>query len=355
MLPMVLSFLGSAFAPALGAATGIAALANPLVAASIGSGLGTLAQGGSAADALKSGLGSYAGGSLLGGLMGGTAPGALNAPLAGQRAIGTGAGAMTAGTPLTSVAGNMPPVTVQGNIFGGGALGSGIRRGMDFAGSAQGIGSLLGSSLATPAPTIAMSSAKSRGEGPKEMRPIPREQRMPPAGYRPGIDPEFNYGLSTPYSYGQLRAYNDSGVLPYAEGGEVDKPNEKTEIVAAIAAIKGQHPQPEIALGAFLAKYGEEALRDLVASVESGELDDTRERFANGENGVIRGPGDGTGVDDKVPATIDGEQDVLLSEGEFVLRKDATDALEKKFGGGFLSAVNSAGKKAPEVLKQRAM
>jgi hypothetical protein len=187
------------------------------------------------------------------------------------------------------------------------------------------------------------------------MRPIPREQRTPPAGYRPGIDPEFNYGLSTPYSYGQLRAYNDSGVLPYAEGGEVDKPNEKTEIVAAIAAIKGQHPQPEIALGAFLAKYGEEALRDLVASVESGELDDTRERFANGENGVIRGPGDGTGVDDKVPATIDGEQDVLLSEGEFVLRKDATDALEKKFGGGFLSAVNSAGKKAPEVLKQRAM
>jgi hypothetical protein len=149
--------------------------------------------------------------------------------------------------------------------------------------------------------------------------------------------------------------YNDRGVLPYAEGGEVEKPNEKTEIVEAVAAIKGQHPQPEVALGKFLAKYGEEALRDLVESVESGELDDTRERFANGENGVVRGPGDGSGVDDKVPATIDGEQDVLLSDGEFVLRKDATDALEKKFGGGFLSAVNSAGKKAPEVMQRRAM
>jgi hypothetical protein len=141
--------------------------------------------------------------------------------------------------------------------------------------------------------------------------------------------------------------------LPYAEGGEVAKPNEKTEIVEAVAAIKGQHPQPEMALGKFLAKYGEDALRDLVDSVQSGEFDETLSRFSNGEKGVVRGPGDGTGVDDKVPATIDGQQDVLLSDGEFVLRKDATDALEKKFGGGFLSAVNDAGKRAPDALKKR--
>jgi hypothetical protein len=216
------------------------------------------------------------------------------------------------------------------------------------------VGGSLGA-LAAPALTVKTEDDKNKNKGPKEMRPIPRQQRTPPAGYRPGVDGEFDYGISTPYSYGQLSAYNNRGVLPYAEGGEVEKPNEKTEIVEAVAAIKGQHPQPEVALGKFLAKYGEEALRDLVESVESGELDDTRERFANGENGVVRGPGDGSGVDDKVPATIDGEQDVLLSDGEFVLRKDATDALEKKFGGGFLSAVNSAGKKAPEVMQRRAM
>jgi hypothetical protein len=215
-------------------------------------------------------------------------------------------------------------------------------------------GGALGAYIA-PALTSNKEDDKDKEKGRKEMRPIPRQMRAPPAGYRPGIDGEFDYGLSTPYSYGQLVDYNERGVLPYAEGGEVEKPNEKTEIVEAVAAIKGQHPQPEIALGKFLAKYGEEALRDLVESVESGELDDTRERFANGENGVVRGPGDGSGVDDKVPATIDGEQDVLLSDGEFVLRKDATDALEKKFGGGFLSAVNSAGKKAPEVMQRRAM
>jgi hypothetical protein len=353
MLPMILSFLGSAFAPAIGAATGIAALANPLITGAIGSGLGAFAQTGNLGDALKSGLGSYAGGKLVGGLMGSSSPAALNAPLAGQSTIGAGANAMTAGTPLASAAGNMPPVTGQGNIMGGGMMGTGLRRGFEYAMTPTGIGSLAGAALTAPQPTVKMGDEDKRG--PEEMRAIPREQRTPPAGYRPGMDAEFDYGLSTPYSYGQLRAYNDRGVLPYAEGGEVQMPNEKTEIVDAIAAIKGQHPQPEIALGAFLAKYGEEALRDLVESVESGELDDTRERFANGENGVVRGPGDGTGVDDKVPATIDGEQDVLLSDGEFVLRKDATDALEKKFGGGFLSAVNSAGKKAPEVLQRKAM
>jgi hypothetical protein len=204
-----------------------------------------------------------------------------------------------------------------------------------------------------------------------EMRPIPRPMVMPPAGYRPGVDPEFDYGVSTPFSYGQLTNYNRSGVLPFAEGGkaeiEIDdetgameieetRPvagNEKTEIVDAVAAIKGQHPQPEMALGKFLAKYGEDALRDLVDSVQSGEFDETLSRFSNGEKGVVRGPGDGTGVDDKVPATIDGQQDVLLSDGEFVLRKDATDALEKKFGGGFLSAVNDAGERAPDALKKR--
>jgi hypothetical protein len=228
---------------------------------------------------------------------------------------------------------------------------------MNFMGSAEGIGSMIGGALATPIPTVKL-AGQDMSEGAKnaaiEMKPIPRTPMAPPLGYRPGIDPEFNYGLGTPYSYGDILAYRDKGVLPYAEGGEVKQPNEKTEIVDAISAIKGQHPQPEIALGKFVAKYGEDALRDLVDSVQSGEFDDTRERFANGENGMVRGPGDGSGVDDKVPATIDGEQDVLLADGEFVLRKDATDALEKKFGGGFLSAVNGAGKDAPKVLKERA-
>jgi len=368
MLPMILGFLGSAFAPAIGAATGIAALANPLIMSSLGQGVGTAIQEKDLKAGLLAGLGSFAGGKLLGGLMGGTTAGAPTAAnLAQAQAAGMGPLAATAPPIRPVIPPAVPPAvppttppTGLAGLFGSGKFGTAMRSGMDFAKSGQGIGSMAGGALgAYLAPALTSNKEddkdKNKNKGPKEMRPIPRMMRMPDGTYRPGVDPEFDYGISTPYSYAQLNAYNNRGALPYAEGGEVQKPNEKTEIVEAVAAIKGQHPQPEVALGKFLAKYGEEALRDLVESVESGELDDTRERFANGENGVVRGPGDGSGVDDKVPATIDGEQDVLLSDGEFVLRKDATDALEKKFGGGFLSAVNSAGKKAPEVMQRRAM
>lgn len=357
MLPMILGFLGSAFAPALAGATGIAALSSPLLAGAIGSGLGTAVQTGDIGAGIKSGLGSFFGGKLLGGLMGSTAgAGAANAA-----SIGPGAAVGAGGTvnPLLpqlqaqQAAAAAAPKTGLAGLFGQGAVGQGLKSGMNFMQSAEGIGSAIGSALTAPAPTVALKKDKPT-EADKEMKPIPRQQLTPPPGYRPGIDPEFNYGIGTPYSYEDVLAYRDTGALPYAEGGEVKKPNEKTEIVDAISAIKGQHPQPEIALGKFVAKYGEDALRDLVDSVQSGEFDDTRERFENGENGMVRGPGDGSGVDDKVPATIDGEQDVLLADGEFVLRKDATDALEKKFGGGFLSAVNSAGDKAPEVLKKKA-
>lgn len=369
MLPMILGFLGSAFAPAIAGATGIAALASPLLAGAIGTGLGTAIEQKDLGAGLRAGLGSFVGGKLLGGLMGSTAGGALSQPLAGQGVMGAGANAMTTGTPLTSAV--MPPAAAT--PFSGAGLKAAVGRGMEFAQSPTGIGALLGGALATPTPTVKLPKDTYDGSTDVEMRPIPRQAKFPGEEYVPGVSPEFDYGVSTPFSYTDVINYRDRGVLPYAEGGkteiEVDdetgemeveseakRPvagNEKTEIVDAIKAVKGMHPQPEIALGKFLAKYGEDALRDLVDSVQSGEFDETLSRFERGEKGMVRGPGDGSGKDDKVPATIDGEQDVLLTEGEFVMRKDATDALEKMYGGGFLSAVNNAGKRAPEVLKKK--
>ena len=115
--------------------------------------------------------------------------------------------------------------------------------------------------------------------------------------------------------------------------------------------LKSKHP---FVLGQFLANYGEEALKNLVEAVQSGELDDTIERFANGEAGEVNGPGDGSGVDDKVPASLEGQQDVLLADGEFVLRKKTADALEKKYGGGFLDTINEAENDAPRVIRELA-
>jgi hypothetical protein len=142
--------------------------------------------------------------------------------------------------------------------------------------------------------------------------------------------------------------------LGFAEGGEVEGMNEKEVILEAIMAIKGlkEESEAQMILGKFLATYGEEALRDLVSSVQSGEFDETVERFAEGEKGIVRGPGDGSGEDDKVPATLDNQQDVLLTEGEYVFREPTTDALTKAYGGGFLDKINQAEERAPEVLKE---
>ena len=163
-----------------------------------------------------------------------------------------------------------------------------------------------------------------------------------------GTQPEYPY------------YYADGGIMSLAEGGEVEVDemmeengmNEKDVIVESIKAIKGMSEQPEIVLAMFVQKYGEEALRDLVGRVQSGEFDETVARFEEGDKGMVKGPGDGSGVDDMVPATLEGGQDVLLSDGEFVLRKKTTDALEKAYGGGFLDVVNRAEEDAPKKLEQ---
>lgn len=179
-------------------------------------------------------------------------------------------------------------------------------------------------------------------------------QPIPNPDYDPSdpLSPRF---LLNP-TYEQLRAYRDSQAVAMgmAEGGEVTGGNEKTMIADAVSAVKGEMSQEESAmvLGQFLAAYGEDALRDLVDKVQSGELDDTVDRFANGEAGEVNGPGDGSGVDDKVPASLEGQQDVLLADGEFVLRKKTADALEKKYGGGFLDAVNEAENDAPRTMRE---
>ena len=186
-----------------------------------------------------------------------------------------------------------------------------------------------------------MEDASRAGEGEKSM--LLPGMGVPGQGYT---------GASTQ----DLLAIGPSTFAPamgMAEGGELGG-NEKTAISDAISAVKGQMPEEQaaIALGVFLQNYGEEALKNLVERVQSGEFDDTVDRFANGEAGEVVGPGDGSGVDDKVPASLEGQQDVLLADGEFVLRKKTADALEKKYGGGFLDTVNEAEDNAPRTMQE---
>lgn len=386
VLPLLFSFL----APQILGGTALGATLGTAGMSALGAGLGGFAQTGDLEKGLLTGLGAFAGGQLLGPMMGGTSDAAaaaaqgtpvmassplpqLNPALNSAAEIAASNAGATAATPAAAGF-SLPSIKELGAYA------------MSPTGMATGLGAMAGGAAAD-------ALFKDKDEKPKkskyaamEMKPIPRMASMPGSDYQPGRSGEFDYGISTPQSAEDLYKYNTTGVYPYANGGMLMRmarpnipgmgpvrlagggivalaeggdpgqqmPNEREVISGAIAAVKGQHPQPEVALGAFLAQYGEAALRQLVDAVQSGEMGDTAERFAEGENGEVRGPGDGSGVDDMVPAKMDdGSGDVLLSDGEFVLRKDATDSLERRFGGGFLDSVNKAGPKAAQVAQRR--
>jgi len=349
------------FLATLGGSIGTAGLAG------LGAGLGSFIQTGDLGEGIKTGLGAFVGGKVLGGLTGST--GAANAPTT-QTALGElPTPRFLQAAPAAGGAGT------QGGMLGNLFSSPGMQQAAAGA-MAPGVmpAAFIGQSLtdASVQNRAARDAARRREEEAEAGRPpMPRPMRAtysrdpfaggggeglyfqyqrPPAP--PGYTPQYPYY----YASGGIL-----GIRRMQEGGDtsmdVDSQmaasgmNEKDVIMEAIKAIRGASQQPEIALGMFVQKYGEDALRDLVTRVESGEFDDTVERFAAGENGMVRGPGDGSGVDDMVPATLEGEQDVLLSDGEFVLRKRTADALEKAYGGGFLDIVNRSEEDAPRKLE----
>jgi hypothetical protein len=192
----------------------------------------------------------------------------------------------------------------------------------------------------TPTRTTSASLAEELERNPIRMAMGGQVQRMVP-GYGPVAM--------------QAGGIAEIGAEPMTGGAQ---PNEREVISAAVAAIQGQHPQPEVALGMFLQQFGEEALRDLVDRVQSGELGDTAAR----SEGQLNGPGDG--MNDMIPASIEGQQDVLLSDGEYVVPADvvshlgngSTDAGAReldKMAERARKARTGTGKQAPAVPQER--
>ena len=284
-LPLILGLAGSGLAGA-GMLGGTLA-ASPFLAGALGSGLGSLLQGDDLGTAVGTGILSYFGGKMLG------------PKLAGAGIGSTGADPVTVGGRelLTREAAGSGAQSLMGSAFSPEAL------------AGAGTGLRANESMRTP-PTF-----DTQDDGPEapEAEKAKRELLTPPASYRPGIDPEFNF--FRPMQEGGLAA------LKYQEGGEMTGLNDKELISSAVKAIKGQSEEPQRVLGMFLARYGEEALRDLVERVQSGEFDQN----AMVDEGMLDGAGDG--MDDMIPATLEGEQDVVLSDGEFIVPADVVSGL----------------------------
>ena len=374
---MVLPLLFSMGLPALAGSGALGATLGAMsvpALAGIGAGLGSFVQTGDIGKGIQTGLASFLGGKVLGGLSGSTSA-------AAQGAVqGAPAAAAPTGSFLQAAPGQMATDIASQEATGLGAklLGPELATKPFFDST---IGGAVGLGQAAFAPAMigqTMTDAQMMQEEyknraadddedtrPPMPNPMVRTQNPDPYASGGGEGLYFQYqrrprmdGTQPEYPY----YYADGGIMSLAEGGEVEVDemmeeagmNEKDLISEAILAIKGMKGEEEtkIILGTFLSKYGKEQYLELVESVQSGEYDDTVSRFAAGEKGMIKGPGDGSGKDDMVPATLDGQQDVLLTEDEFVLRQPTTKAIEKAFGGGFLDKINEAEEDAPEMLRR---
>jgi hypothetical protein len=350
-LPFILSLLGSGLAGAGALGTGI--LASPLIAGAVGAGLGKTFETGDLGEGIKTGLTAGLLGGIGGALVGGGA--AAAAPAAGGAVAPAVAGAAPAGvlgsgaTSFRQALGAMPAGTSAVAAVPDLAFRDLVRQGLN-----QGV--LTGAGLGTALPGLMEASQPKPMEVPEseyipEADPFYRELLRYPEGYRPGIDPEFAY--FSPSNYGARRMagggtvkFNSPAlggpVYMFAGGiadampgvemvnpimiGEDDEPemNDKDIVKAAVSAIRGEIPEEEaaIVLGMFLQSFGEEALRRLVSDVRTGKVDGERGDI----EGMIEGPGDG--MDDLVPAEMDdGSQDVLLSDGEFIVPADVVSGL----------------------------
>ena len=397
-LPLIMGLAGSALAPTIGM--------SALTAGALGSGLGSLAQGDDLETAVGTGLLSYFGGKMLG-------------PKLASAGIGsTGADPVTVGGRelLTREAAGSGAQSLMGSAFSPEAL----------AGAGSG---LLANEIMRPPET---SFKTDDYPDIPEAEAAKRRRNTPPPGFRPGIDPEFDY--FRPMSEGGLAAlpvplrvmanrkmqeiyseplgkkfmYVDdesareakerfektllgkifgggSGrdvmgrkmaleatkeqfmedypaaakrlgmaqggltSLAYQEGGPTsleerriqailqgvqrqrtqDALNDKeliSSVVNIIKSVDADSPEAQSdenmsILARFIARYGKEALQDVVERVNSGEFDQN----AMVDEGMLNGPGDG--MDDMIPATLEGEQDVVLSDGEFIVPADVVSGL----------------------------
>ena len=284
------------------------------------------------------------------------------------------------------------------NITGGKGF---FGRGLGQLGSAAGIGSYMGGMAAMPDYSMGGAAPEEEKESKfdgREIRPIPRLQNKRPDSFRPGYDGEFDYGISTPQNADDLYKYNynDGGMLRrmasprmmgqaarLARGGIVSlaaggvpeaammpqnapmappappmapqgaaMPNEQEVIVLAAKAIKGmiQGEEAQMALAMFVQQHGEEKLRQLVTSVNSGEFDQTIAKLSGGDGGMVQGPTDGSGTDDMMPARLD-DQQILLTDNEYVVKAPTSEAL----GEDVLDVINEGKPETVEAVKKAAM
>ena len=310
----MLSTILSLAAPAILGPAGLALTSNAALASAIGGGIGSLLQGGGTEDVLKgAALGGIGG--MLGGQLGGVDP---------------------------SITANPATPFAQGAGQGSGEF---LRTGLASSGSAaqlatpQTIGQQAGfmSQLTRPEAIGAGLGGLMADSMIKPPEYEQKEKRIFPEGMAPedtvrfkkNRDPrdtsEFDYNFAPNYMAEGGPLEDEMAAMDMGLGGMTeDGMNDKELISGAIDVIQGEISDPDqqkVILAQFVSQFGQEALQDLVARVQSGDIPTGPKEG----DGMVKGAGDG--MSDMVPASMEGDQDVLLSDGEFVVPADVVSGI----------------------------
>lgn len=358
-LPMILSLLGSAAAGA-----NMLGTMSPLLAGSLGTGIGSLLQGDSLGDAVKKGVTGYGIGWGLGKVgqhfgMGGVGAGAggvegemagMGDPMiwnaAGDPAV-AGAGAPAVAAPAASAPSNLMSkylTTTHTGLEGGVAPATeGKFADRLFTGAMGPYGSRTPAALgAAFGPAFLYPNMPGYGEdGDDEWvpqaEPTDRGYRPPPAGYRPGYDPEHLYFdpypapatrymnrggfVVTPTGMTDSIPLSPGGVADVAAAGTAENASDRDLVTLAYAALRGELSDEAAAsvLMQFVSVHGREALQSIVDQIAQGGAPAEVTAIGNSGTRMVRG----AEATDMIPAVDSAGGHVLLNDKEVVLPSKA--------------------------------
>jgi len=142
------------------------------------------------------------------------------------------------------------------------------------------------------------------------------------------------------------------GVVGYQNQGQVAGPQGDPAAIkpvaeAAALAIAGQHPNPDEAIAAFIAMFGQEAFvqfREQILQALAGNQGATTEGLIDGSPQGMQPqpqqqmpmagmqpqgpmPMAAGGLSDNIPGTVAGQQDIAVSPGEFIVPSDVVSGI----------------------------
>lgn len=136
-------------------------------------------------------------------------------------------------------------------------------------------------------------------------------QQQQPAGFTAQNNQTPIQITQSPQPQPSYADFNKTSVLGFAGGGLMPSAGKDAIVKEAQMAVQGRHPNAREAIAKFEGVMGTDATNDLIRAHAAG--------------GRIRGSGGG--VDDLVPGSIDGREDVRLASGEYVIPARVVSAL----------------------------